>query len=81
MLELDFAFKILTLSLCEEFLVCASETECQSIQLNLSPSVVSGNSEQELSEAAQLRDSSTGGNVVADNGLMFPAHCYIVLCK
>ena len=32
-------FKVHALSLCEEFLVCASTTECQAVQLNLFPNI------------------------------------------
>lgn len=46
-LELDFAFRIHRLSLCEEFLVCASTTECQTVQLNFCPNVNGDSSSEE----------------------------------
>jgi len=73
MLELDFAFRIHLLSLCEEFLVCASATECQSIQLNFRPNVCSCGV-SEMSESAQVIGTSAGSNVVGE-GLMFATGC------
>ena len=66
-LELEFVFKIHRLSLCEEFLVCASTTECQLVQLNFSPNICdeSGSEQKDSSETAQLVQLSTGKNVDA----------------
>jgi len=58
MLELDFAFRIHTLSLCEEFLICASATECQAIQLNFNPDYCSASCSDEK-ESTQLGEFST----------------------
>lgn len=38
LMELDFAFEIQQISMCEEFLVCSSAHECQLIQMNFDDS-------------------------------------------
>ena len=65
MLELDFAFRIHALSLCEEFLICASATECQTIQLNFNPYICSVSCIDEK-ESAQSEEFSTCSSVVTD---------------
>jgi len=66
-LELDFAFTIHAVSLCEEFLVCASATECQLIQLNFSAVVcVDGDSkDKESSQSAHLAESLASSDQTA----------------
>ena len=73
MLELDFAFRIHALSLCEEFLVCASVTECQAIQLNFSPSI-SRESASGKKEPSQLVESSTASETAAARSTC-PTNC------
>ena len=82
-LELDFAFKIHTMSLREEFLVCASETECQSIQLNFGPNVCdeSSGGEKELSGSAQFVELSTGSDIDVAGRLASPADCQCHFCQ
>jgi len=70
-LELDFAFRIHALSLCEEFLLCASTTECQSIQLNFSPYVCS----VDCGDNKELSDSAQFGTAVVADRLTCPKDC------
>lgn len=76
-LELDFTFRIHTLSLCEEFLVCASTTECQTVQLNFRPNVngESSSEEKELLGSSQFVELSAGSDVLVANTRNSRAEC------
>ena len=74
-MELDFVFKIHTVSLHEEFVVCASATECQAIQLNFASNVCTENS----SEEKELTGSSSGHDVIAGRRPS-PTRCQCRFC-